>query len=141
MLPPVRLLVHPEAIRVNYQVVRELVPTLWDLDGTQCRPKIDIAIHVGMAGPRQQFVIERRGHRDGYAMKDVDGEFLKDQERRVKEGKNWIWDGTPKELETDLDLDDVLARWKGHCPVCHTLFVLFSLQLPPYCLALLLTSE
>lgn len=114
-LPPVRILVHPEAIRVNYQTVRGLVPQLWETDGTKRR--IDAAIHIGMAGPAPVYSIERRGHRDGYVLKDVDGELLKDQERRLREGEDWVWHGLPKELETELDLDDVLARWRGHSPV------------------------
>ncbi|KAK3941499.1 putative pyroglutamyl peptidase type I [Diplogelasinospora grovesii] len=127
ILPPIRLLVHPEPVRVNYQVVRGLVPELWNLDskedaegntnGWGPKPtKIDFAIHIGMAGPRPFYCIERRGHRDGYALKDVDGEFLGDQNRRVKEGKDWVWDGVPKELLSDLDVDDVLERWKKHSP-------------------------
>ncbi|KAK3393729.1 hypothetical protein B0H63DRAFT_25746 [Podospora didyma] len=117
-LPPVRLLVHPEPIHVGYAAVRKLVPELWDLDQQKHpdRPKIDLTIHIGMAGPRPFYSIERRGHRDGYAMKDVDNEFLKDQERRNREGKDWVWDGEPKELLTELDLDDVLKRWKTHSP-------------------------
>ncbi|KAK5658769.1 hypothetical protein OQA88_1580 [Cercophora sp. LCS_1] len=107
-LPPIRLLVHPAPIHVSYSTVRALVPQLWSR-------KIDYAIHIGMAGPRLFYSIERRGHRDGYAMKDVDGQFLNDQERRIKEGENWIWAGLPTELETDLVLDDVLVRWKGYC--------------------------
>ena len=98
-LPPVRLLVHPEAIRVNYETVRGIVPELWDLEHqSPDRPKIDIAIHIGMAGPRLVYSIERRGHRDGYAMKDVDGNFLRDQDRKLKEGKKWVWHGEPNEL-------------------------------------------
>ncbi|KAK3329687.1 hypothetical protein B0H66DRAFT_541800 [Apodospora peruviana] len=117
-IPPVRLLVHPEAVRVNYQVVRKLVPELWDLEGKRPggRPKPDFVIHIGMAGPDMVYSIERRGHRDGYAMKDVDGEFLKDQDRKLKEGKNWVWFGEPAELLTDFDLDDILKKWKGHSP-------------------------
>jgi len=115
-LPPVRVLVHPEPIRVNYQTVRALVPSLWDLEGKSGRPRIDLAIHIGMAGPRPMYQLERRGHRDGYAMKDVDGEYLRDQERHASEGEDWIWHGMPKELETDLDLDDVLERWKKYSP-------------------------
>ncbi|KAM7219173.1 Pyroglutamyl-peptidase 1 [Rhypophila decipiens] len=123
-LPPVRLLVHPEAIRVNYQTVRALVPKLWNLDGSSSTDdentpppaKIDYAIHIGMAGPKLVYSVERRGHRDGYAMKDVDGEFLRDQDRRLREGKKWVWDGEPAELLTDFDLDDVLVRWRGHSP-------------------------
>jgi hypothetical protein len=63
------------------------------------------------------YQLERRGHRDGYAMKDVDGEYLRDQERHAREGEGWIWHNMPKELETDFDLDDVLERWKEHSPV------------------------
>ncbi|KAK1769410.1 putative pyroglutamyl peptidase type I [Phialemonium atrogriseum] len=113
-LPPVRILVHPEAIRVNYQTVRGLVPRLWDLGGDKRR--IDVAIHIGMAGPAMAYSVERRGHRDGYALKDVDGELLKDQDRRLREGEDWVWHGMPKEMETDFDLDDVLGRWKKHSP-------------------------
>lgn len=115
-LPPVRILVHPEPIRVNYQTVRALVPSLWDLERKTSRPRIDLAIHIGMAGPRPMYQLERRGHRDGYAMRDVDGEFLRDQERHAAEGRSWIWHGMPKELETDLELDDVLERWRKHSP-------------------------
>jgi len=117
-LPVVRLFVHPEPVHVGYQAVRELVPKLWHLDDlSETKPRIDLVIHIGMAGPDSMWQIERRGHRDGYAMKDVDGEFLRDQERRRKEGKDWVWDGVPAELETELDLDDVLQRWKRHSPV------------------------
>lgn len=110
-------MVHPEPIRVNYQTVRALVPSLWDLERKTSRPRIDLAIHIGMAGPRPMYQLERRGHRDGYAMRDVDGEFLRDQERHAAEGRSWIWHGMPKELETDLELDDVLERWRKHSPV------------------------
>jgi hypothetical protein len=64
--------------------------------------------------------IERRGHRDGYALRDVDGELLGDGERRAREGDEWIWHGLPAELQSDLNVDDVLERWKGHSPVSST---------------------
>ncbi|KAK0746184.1 hypothetical protein B0T18DRAFT_327066 [Schizothecium vesticola] len=114
-LPRIRLLVHPEPIKVCYTTVRKL--------GAEAKPKIDFAIHIGMAGPTPHYSIERRGHRDGYAMKDVCGDFLKDQPRRVREGKDWVWDGVPAELLTDLDLDDVLARWQANSPPGHKLRV------------------
>lgn len=138
-----RLLVHPEPIKVCYQRVRKLVPELWHLDEdrkneenadagedeeeTEVKPKIDFAIHIGMAGPTPNYSIERRGHRDGYSMKDVCGEFLKDQPRKVREGKDWAFDGVPAELETDLDLDDVLQRWKANCPASES----FTVSFPP----------
>lgn len=127
VLPPVRILVHPEPVRVNYQTVRGLVPQLWShSEGGEAGNgrRIDLAIHIGMAGPAMMYCIERRGHRDGYGLKDVDGEFLRDEDRRLREGKDWIWEGMPREIETDFDLDDVLKRWKGNSPV--SIFACFS---------------
>jgi hypothetical protein len=169
-IPPVRLLIHPEPIRVNYTVVRDLVPKLWHLhpppassddnpdatttaaavtaatataapapEGEQPHrrpPKIDLAIHVGMAGPRAYYSIERRGHRDGYVMPDVDGRFLReDDERRARRGEAWVWEGVPAELETALDLGDVLSRWRGWAPVC--IFFLFLFFFFPFFISLL----
>ncbi|ROT39752.1 peptidase C15, pyroglutamyl peptidase I-like protein [Sodiomyces alkalinus F11] len=126
-LPPVRILVHPEPIRVNYENVRSLVPTFWDHDRDHGdaivpdapalpRRRIDLCVHIGMAGPSMLYNIERRGHRDGYDMPDVDGESLRDQDRQGELGDDWIWAGVPPELETDLDLPDVLKRWRQHSP-------------------------
>lgn len=105
-IPPVRILVYPEPIRVNYQVVRRLVPSLWE---TYQGRKVDVVIHIGMAGPRPYYCIERRGHRDGYEHTDVDGEKV-DQ----SPGDDWIWRGLPTEIETELDMEDILKRWKEH---------------------------
>ncbi|KAK2050329.1 hypothetical protein LZ31DRAFT_537764 [Colletotrichum somersetense] len=113
-LPPVRILVHPEAIRVNYMTVRALVPRLWD---PALHPRVDAVVHIGMAGPRLFYSVERRGHRDGYTFPDVDGRRLEDDERRREEGDGWVWHGMPPEIETGLDLADVLERWKAHSPV------------------------
>ncbi|KAL1837926.1 hypothetical protein VTJ49DRAFT_3246 [Mycothermus thermophilus] len=147
-IPPVRLLTHPAPIRVNYKTVRALVPRLWDGDGDapssggekeeDKRPQIDLALHIGMAGPRLFYSIERRGHREGYKMQDVDGEYLSDrpeeeeeedddlpeeedgerggEEEGERRKKRWIWAGLPKELLSDLDVEDVLRRWRGHSP-------------------------
>lgn len=134
ILPPVRILVHPEAIRVNYKTVRALVPKLWETrydDDGAAEPsaqgagsdegekprKIDLCIHIGMADPRLYYSIEHRGHRDGYTMPDVDGEKLRDDEARRREGDDWVWADVPSQLETDLDVRDVLGRWRKHSPV------------------------
>jgi pyroglutamyl-peptidase len=150
--------VHPAPIRVNYKTVRALVPRLWDGDGSDGsgeRPEIDLAIHIGMAGPRMFYSIERRGHRDGYKLEDVDGELLEDwpeeeeeeedhdgnddekdgdggeqeggdgKERKPKK-KKWIWAGLPKELLSDLDVEDVLRRWRRLSPVCFSFPPFFS---------------
>ncbi|KAH8591326.1 hypothetical protein B0O99DRAFT_471646, partial [Bisporella sp. PMI_857] len=108
--PPVRILVHPEPVKVAYTNVRALVPKLWE------GRKIDYMVHIGMASGRRYYSVERRGHRDGYGMKDVDNEYLGDTERRVVEGKDWIWDGLPSELPSDLDVDDVWRRWRLALP-------------------------
>jgi pyroglutamyl-peptidase len=113
--PRIRLHVHPEAIRVNYQTVRDIVPTFWDeSDGKQ---KYDYALHIGMAGPPVVYAMERRSFRDGYVLKDVDGHLLHDETRREKEGDKWVWDGMPWILETDMDVDDVYGRWRETSPV------------------------
>lgn len=118
LLPPVRILVYPEPIRVSYTVVRDLVPKLW------AGRKIDYAIHIGMASGRKFYSVERRGHRDGYLMRDVDNEFLGDVERREKEQDKWIWDGLPEELLTSENIDDVWRRWKAALPVCIAFYFL-----------------
>ncbi|KAL2175963.1 uncharacterized protein P884DRAFT_286082 [Thermothelomyces heterothallicus CBS 202.75] len=144
-LPPVRLLVHPAPVHVSYTAVRELVPRLWgdpgqgeggeEEEGSSPGKRIDAAIHVGMAGPRPFYSIERRGHREGYKVRDVDGELLADDggrgcrrprlaagsgegdgEGEGEGGKEWIWEGLPAELETAFDVEDILSRWKWHSP-------------------------
>jgi hypothetical protein len=75
-------------------------------------------IHVGMAGGRDFYSVERRGHRDGYMMTDVDGVVLGDEKEQYKggkdkEGREWVWEGCPVELETGCDIDDVWKRWRG----------------------------
>lgn len=75
-----------------------------------------------MAGPQLVYSLERRGHRDGYGAKDVDGKLLEDEERHAKQGDQWIWHGVPQELLTDFDIDDVYRRWLDRSPVrepCH----------------------
>ena len=72
--------------------------------------------------------MERRGHRDGYVMGDVDGVVLGDERRRYGDGKEgddgekWVWEGCPEELETCVDLDDVWRRWRVALPVSFVFF-------------------
>lgn len=146
-VPGVRIRVHPAPIRVSYAVVRELVPSLWrggrregEEDGNddgggyfdeggeeaaaaaaagqarlhQTTP--DIVLHIGMAGPRPFYQIERRGHRQGYRAPDVDGRMLED-EKIGGHGDDWIWRDCPDELKTDLNMTDILERWKRYSPV------------------------
>ncbi|PNP49267.1 hypothetical protein THARTR1_09982 [Trichoderma harzianum] len=109
-IPPVRILVHPDPIRVNYKVVRELVPSLWE--ETYAGRKIDIVIHIGMAGPRLMYQIESRGHRTGYKSPDVDGKHL--DELDGKRDEEWIWHDLPDVLKTHLNIQDIWQRWQQH---------------------------
>jgi pyroglutamyl-peptidase len=83
-------------------------------------------IHIGMAGGRGFYSVERRGHRDGYMMGDVDGIVLGDERGRHEDGngdgEKWVWEGCPEELETGVDLDDVWRRWRTSLPVSLFLF-------------------
>lgn len=112
-LPPVRIVKLPEAVRTSYEYTREIVPRLWD----DAERGIDYAIHLGMAGPQLVYSIERRGHRDGYGSRDVDGKLLGDERRHEEEGEKWIWHGVPHELLSDFDIDDVHRRWVQRSPV------------------------
>ncbi|KXJ91966.1 hypothetical protein Micbo1qcDRAFT_162031 [Microdochium bolleyi] len=151
--PRVRIVTPKEAIRVNYDVVREMVPSLWDdvrdddvenpvattaddattsdipadagddqSTSTTTAPtkkkknKYDFVLHIGMAGPQPMYQIERRGHRDGYRLRDVDGNLLGDEERHETQGDRWVWHGVPHELLTDLDIEGVYKRWVARCP-------------------------
>ena len=102
---------HPAPVRVSYKEVRSLVPTLWE------GVKIDYAVHIGMASGRKYYSVERRGHRDGYGMRDVDHELLGDEDKRKVQGEKWVWSGMPEELLTAANMEDVWQRWKAALPV------------------------
>ncbi|CAK7267996.1 hypothetical protein SEPCBS57363_002874 [Sporothrix epigloea] len=127
-LPRVRIIVYPEPVRVNYQTVRKLVPALWGPNDKRSEPPpadtdagrnfvppahIDLLLHIGMAGPRLCYSLERIGRRDGYLRPDVDNELLGDT-AADRADPNWVWYGVPAALESDIDLDDALQRWRAH---------------------------
>lgn len=89
------------------------MPSFWE--ETYAGRKIDLVIHIGMAGPRPMYQIESRGHRTGYKSPDVDGKHLDslDGER----GEDWVWHGLPETLRTDLDMQDIWERWQQHSSV------------------------
>ncbi|KAG9233660.1 pyroglutamyl peptidase-like protein type I [Amylocarpus encephaloides] len=110
-LPPVRLVVYPNPVKVSYDIVRELVPKLWDTGG-----RVDYMVHIGMASGRKFYSVERRGHRDGYHGRDVDQKLLNDEERRFRGDDKWIWSGMPEELLSSIAVDDVWRRWRTALP-------------------------
>lgn len=97
-------------MKVAYTTVRELVPKLWT------GKNVDYMIHIGMAGGREFYSVERRGHQDGYLSADVDNQYLGDEARKEEEGDKWIWHGLPKELLTDLKIAKVWDLWDQATP-------------------------
>jgi pyroglutamyl-peptidase len=114
--PPIRILTHPVPVRVSYSTVHELVPKLWAQ-----YPRIDYMIHIGMAAGREFYSVERRGHRDGYNLRDVDGRWLRDYGLE----KEWEEEGCPEELKSDVDIDAVWRYWKKSLPV--SLLILYCI--------------
>ncbi|KAF7863232.1 hypothetical protein EAF04_007314 [Stromatinia cepivora] len=102
-------------VHVGYKAVRELMPILLDENAHGFEP--DYILHIGMASGRPFYSCERRGHRSGYFMRDVDGELLNDEFNRFKEGDKWIWHDCPEELLTSLPFDKMFRQWKEACPV------------------------
>lgn len=117
-LPPVRIIVHPEPVRVTYSAVRELIPKLW-ASGHAGVSKIDYVLHIGMASTKKQYVLEQLGHRDNYTLVDLD-EKLPEQNPA---SDDYPWRDVPAQLTTELDVADIKRRWDSYLPVsfqqCH----------------------
>ncbi|ESZ98657.1 hypothetical protein SBOR_0895 [Sclerotinia borealis F-4128] len=113
--PRIRIDTYEAPIHVGYEAVRELIPKLLDEYTAGSEP--DYILHIGMASGRSFYSCERRGHRSGYSMRDVDQKLLNDEYSRVEEGDNWIWHDCPEELLTTLPFDKMFRQWKEACPV------------------------
>ncbi|KAK8910487.1 hypothetical protein QC760_001433 [Botrytis cinerea] len=109
--PQIKIDTYGTPVHVGYKAVRELLPTLLD-DNTP-----DYVLHIGMASGRPFYSCERRGHRDGYFMQDVDGKLLNDEYNKIKDGDDWVWHNCPGELLTSLPFDKMFRQWKEACPV------------------------
>lgn len=110
-LPPVRIIVHPEPVRVTYSAVRELIPKLWTA-GYAGVSKVDYVLHIGMASTKKQYVLEQLGHRDDYGLVDLD-EKLPNQN---PSSEDYPWHGVPAQLTTELDVADIKKRWVSKLP-------------------------
>ncbi|OQV07224.1 hypothetical protein CLAIMM_11687 [Cladophialophora immunda] len=97
----IKLLVYPSAIRVSYSTVSTTVPTLIATHSP------DFILHIGMAGGRDCYSLETRGHRDHYRIKDVD-----DCDGFTWGESRWRSEGIPEVLYVGWDEVDVLARWE-----------------------------
>lgn len=111
-LPPVRIITHPEPIRVTYATAHALVPQLWKPESSVL-PKIDFVLHIGMASTQPKYCLEQLGHRDDYKIRDLDGAVPVSD----PDSPEWPWHSVPSQLTTDLDVHDVHRRWQKHLPV------------------------
>jgi pyroglutamyl-peptidase len=103
--PGIRIVKHPEPIRVVYHEVADLVPKLL----SQAEPKPDLVLHMGLAAKfgRRHFAMERQSQRGVYGKeKDVDGCTFGGEEEAM------LWSDCPKRLKPTFDLDDVWRRWQ-----------------------------
>lgn len=103
--PAIRIIPYPNAIRVAFETVRQLVPLLHnDYAG-----RIDAVLHIGMASGRKHYCLERYAHRDGYVKnRDLDGKMPSADEGRT------IFGDCPPKMTTSLDYDDILLKWQSN---------------------------
>lgn len=99
----IRLITHPEPIRVAYDSVRALVPALL----SSYVDTVDLVLHIGMASGRAHYSLERLAHRDGYSKNaDVDGKRL------PPNAGDLDFPDCKHILTTTLEYDEVLAGWQ-----------------------------
>ncbi len=67
----------------------------------------DFILHIGMAGGRDCYSLETRGHRDNYRIKDVE-----DSDGLIWGEQRWKREGIPEVLYVGWDDNDVLRRWE-----------------------------
>ena len=100
--PPVRIVTPDEPLKVAYHDVASVVPKLLE----QYKPHV--VILVGLAADRNYFAVEKGADRDGYHQ-------IPDEERKVftkADAKKKPRGKSPNRLDSSIDLDDVLTRWK-----------------------------
>lgn len=101
---PIHIRVHHEAIRVAYNTVVKLIPSLLP-PKNPAYPEPDVVLHIGLAAGRRYFAIEEGSSRDIYdQIPDVDGERFTDD----------TFAKFPVNLNTSFDTSDVLNRWQEH---------------------------
>lgn len=102
----IRIFVHPEPITVDYDVVNQLTSEIYNTTFP-----IQMWLHIGVADQEEFYRIEKGAHRDGYTIVD-EVDKLPDENKQP-----FYWKSTQEYLETTAAIPDVLARWRGVCPV------------------------
>ncbi|KAF2760821.1 peptidase C15, pyroglutamyl peptidase I-like protein [Pseudovirgaria hyperparasitica] len=102
---PIRIVVYPWPIRVSYQAVLDLVPSLVE------KVNPDIILHIGLASGRNFYAIEHGAHKSIYGTHiDVDGQGF------PQERSDEAFGDLPSILETGFDVHDLYRRWKAEIP-------------------------
>ncbi|KAF4627910.1 hypothetical protein G7Y89_g10246 [Cudoniella acicularis] len=98
----IRIITQTEPLKAAYHSLFDVTPKLLQ----QYNP--DIVLHVGLAVERDYFAIEHGANRDGYQQ-------YPDVARKVftKAEIKKAWGKSPERLDSPLDFDDVVAKWKA----------------------------
>ncbi|KAF2502809.1 peptidase C15, pyroglutamyl peptidase I-like protein [Lophium mytilinum] len=96
----IRLLVHPEALKVSYATILPIVPKLL----AEYNP--DIVVHIGLAVGQPYYSLEKSAPKSGYHQNP-------DVTRRVftKAETKKAWGKLPETLSSTIDLDAVGPKW------------------------------
>ncbi|KAL9113620.1 MAG: hypothetical protein Q9227_002358 [Pyrenula ochraceoflavens] len=101
--PTIHLLVYPEAVRVSYPTVFSIIPKIL----SDMPSPVDYILNIGQAAGRKYYSVESLAHRDGYKIRDVDGNLPTVEEKYWKNEAR-----LPEILRPDLDTEEIFARWK-----------------------------
>lgn len=97
---------YPEPLKVSYEGVLGIVPTLL------ADERYDIILHIGLAARRTFYTLERQSLREPYwKEKDVDGNVFS------KEKTELLWSDCPNILKPTFNTEDVWRRWKSRLAV------------------------
>ncbi|KAF2705603.1 peptidase C15, pyroglutamyl peptidase I-like protein [Pleomassaria siparia CBS 279.74] len=106
---PIHIHVHHSPVRVAYNAVTSLIPSLLPPNNPM-NPRPDVILHIGLAAGRNFYTLEKGSHRRGYgAIPDVDEKKFDDE----KADKRWPEAEFPPKLETGFHTDHVLDRWRA----------------------------
>ena len=98
----IHVITQPEPLRAGYHCLFEIVPRLLE------QHKPEIVLHIGLAVERTYFAIEKGAERDGYhEFPDVDRKVFNKAETKS------AWAKSSPRLNSSLDLEDVLGKWRA----------------------------
>ncbi|KAF1993288.1 peptidase C15, pyroglutamyl peptidase I-like protein [Amniculicola lignicola CBS 123094] len=105
---PIHIRVHHAPVRVAYDNVLELVPSLLP-PTNKLYPTPSIILHIGLAAGRTFYTLENGAHGRGYgAIPDVDGGRFTDKAAE----EHFPPSEFPTALQTSFQSEDVLERWR-----------------------------